>query len=117
MPRKPFELTSPRLNENDIEAQCLGLLWRRGYYPVRLNSGLFKTADNRWVRVGERGLPDYIAIHERYRGFFLEVKRPGGKLSEDQQIKIRNLRHAYHLRVAAVDSVETLHAWLNEHEV
>ena|SRR5215831_18282455 len=117
-PAKPFRLKAPRvppLREHHVAQACLDYLRVRGYYPVRLNSGLFKTPDGRWVRVGEPGLPDYMAIHPRYPGFFLEVKRPGGVLSADQTRKIQELR-IYRLSVAVIDNVEALVSWLKTHE-
>lgn len=109
-----FRLTSPRvkLAENDVERACIDLLRLHGYYVVRLQSGLLKTPDGRWIRVGEPGLPDYCVIK---RDFFLEVKRPGGKLNPAQVNKIFELE-ACGFQVAAIDSVERLEAWLGEYE-
>src|SRR5215813_10342973 len=54
---KRFRLTSPRVKlvENDVERACVDLLRLRGYYVVRLQSGLFRTPDGRWIRIGEPG--------------------------------------------------------------
>ena len=40
-----FRLTGDKLklSENDVERACLDLLRYRRFYPVRLNSGKFKT--------------------------------------------------------------------------
>jgi hypothetical protein len=115
-----FRLTSPKpkLVENDIERQCLDRLRYAGYYPVRLQSGLFKTPDRsaRFIHIGEIGLPDYIVAHPERPAFFLEVKRPGGKLSDQQQMKIMELERSYRLRVAVVDRYEALESFLREHE-
>ena len=109
-----FRLTPPRVKlvENDVERACLDLLRLHGYYVVRLQSGRFKTSDGRWVTVGEPGLPDYVCVKS---DFFLEVKRPGGKLSPAQINKIFELSSCG-FRVATIDSVERLEAWLDEHE-
>lgn len=117
MPRaKPFRLKPPpRLREDDVERACLDLLRYRGYYPVRLQSGLFKTPDGRWTRVGEPGIPDYIAAHGSYPAVFVEVKRPGGALSTEQRDKIGELE-LWRLAVATVDSVEALLSYLEQHE-
>jgi len=63
-----------------------------------------------------RGLPDCVVLHEHYPGFLLEFKRPGGRLRAAQQKLIWELRQAYHLRVAVVDSVAMLEAFLEDHE-
>lgn len=114
-----FRLTPPRikLTENDVERECLDLLRARGYYPLRLQSGVFRTLyDNRPLRVGEPGLPDYIAVHPAYPAFFLEAKSSGGKLSPRQRDKIRELELGWQLKTAVVDCVEKLINWLNEHQ-
>jgi hypothetical protein len=109
-----FRLTPPRVKlvENDVERACLDLLRLHGYYVVRLQSALLKTPDGRWIRVGEPGLPDYVCVKS---DFFLEVKAPGRKLSPAQINKIFELE-ACGFRVATIDSVERLEAWLHEHE-
>ena len=50
---KRFRLTAPRvkLAENDVERAAIDLLRLKGYYVVRLQSGLLKTPDGRWIRV------------------------------------------------------------------
>jgi hypothetical protein len=114
-----FKLTSPswpKLTENDVEKACLDLLLAKGLYPVRLNSGLFPTPDSlcencrpnaRWVRNGEPGIPDYCIPN-----WFLECKAPGGKLSEEQRIKIVVLRRYWDLDTAVVHDVGELADWL-----
>jgi hypothetical protein len=66
--------------------------------------------------MGERGTPDWAAIHPTHRGFLLEVKRPGRELDLHQRAKVDQLRIGYGLRVAVVDSAADLKAWLAEHE-
>jgi hypothetical protein len=106
-------------SENDVERACKDLLYLRGYRPLRENSGLFPTPDSlcdqcrakaRWVRVGEPGMPDYSIPR-----FMMEVKRPGGKLSAEQEAKIFELE-IHGVRVAVVDSAEALLAWLEAYE-
>lgn len=115
---KRFKLTAgPKLRENDIEAACLDLLRLRGYYVTRQQSGLFKTPDGRWVRIGTPGVPDYTALHRVYPGFLMECKRPGGGgLSPEQVRKIFEIQAGYRLAVVVIDDVEELHRWVIEHE-
>jgi|SRR5580765_2263861 len=114
---KPFRLTRPTLNENDIEAACLDLLHIRGYKEERLHSGRFRTMDGkRVITAGEPGIPDYVTVHRQFPGFYLEVKRPGGQPKPHQETKIRELRSGWRLAVAVVDSAMNLRDWLNAHE-
>ena len=115
-----YRLSSPRppaLAENDVERQCLDWLRARGWYPIRLHSALLRTLDNRFVRIGEIGLPDYVVLHARCPAFFLETKRPGAGLSPRQIKKRWELQTAYRLPVAVADGVETLAQWLKNHEL
>ena len=114
-----FRLTGykPKISENDVEKACVQVLALRGWKVLRLPVGLFKTLDGRHVSIGELGIPDFVALHPDYPGFFLEVKRPGGKLSKVQEIKIEQLQQGYRLAVAVVDSPEALAEWLHKHEL
>ena len=105
-----FKLTEPpiKLSENDVEKQCTDLLKVRGYRPIRLNSGKFRTVDNRWITIGEVGMPDYVIP-----AFFVEVKRPGKHISPEQEKKIFELTRGWNLPVAVVDSMEALNEFLN----
>jgi hypothetical protein len=89
---------------------------RRGYKPVRLNTGLFWTKDGRPAPQGEPGLPDYAGIHRLYPGIFLEVKRPGCAPSPEQEAYHQELKIGYGLVVAVIDDAMALEAWLDAHE-
>ena len=110
-PRK-FRLKHPRLSENDVERACLDLLRLRGYWVIRQQSGLFKTPDNRWIRLGKKGVPDYATVHHHFPGFLLEVKRPGASPTPEQVVTIRELHLGYRLAIGVVDSVAALQEWL-----
>ena len=112
----PFRLKRQQLVENDVETACLDLLRYKGYWPIRLHVGVFRTAAGGWLTIGERGTPDWCAIHGRHRGFLLEVKRPGREPSPEQLRKIDQLRRGYGLEVAVVDSSGALKTWLETHE-
>jgi hypothetical protein len=113
-----FRLTSykPKIAESDVAKACVQILALRGWKVMRLPVGLFKTLDGRHTSIGEPGIPDYVALHPDHPGFFLEVKRPGGKLSKVQEIKIEQLQQGYRLAVAVIDSVDALASWLGRHE-
>jgi hypothetical protein len=110
---KGFALTSQKiqLSENDVEKQCLDLLGLHGYWLIRLHSGRFKTADDkRWITGVDKGTPDWAAV--KAPSFLMEVKRPGGKLSDLQRQKIREIETCFRLPIVVVDSVEELQHWL-----
>src|SRR5215831_5592017 len=109
---KPFRLQRPRLNENDIEAACKDLLRVRQWWVSRQQSALVRTPDGRWMRIGEKGIPDYAVIHKHYPGFLMEVKRPGRDLDPHQVQKIHELRIGYGLAICVVDSARALRIWL-----
>lgn len=119
-----FRLTSPKiqLSENDVERAVMDLLRWHHRYPVRLQSGKFLHADRavieacrrvrvpvRWATIGEPGLPDYC-IPE----LFIETKRPGGKLSPEQEAKIIELRDHWGLETLVIADVDELARWLEK---
>ena len=107
----------PKLKEKDVMRECEQLLGHRGYWFTRLHVALPFTPDGRRFSIGQKGLPDYGVFHEKYPGFLMEVKRPGGTLSQHQLFKICELQQAYRIAVAVVDSRESLEQWLNDHEL
>ena len=117
MPPRPFRLKPPRLNENDVEAQCMTILQMRSYWVVKLHAGVFKSLDNRrYVHGVPKGTPDYACLHGTHRNFLMEVKRPGGKLSDDQTAQIGVIKQLFQLPVVVVDRVEDLCEFLARHE-
>jgi hypothetical protein len=74
-----FDLKPPvlKLSENHVEKACLDVLGRRGYWVARLHAGTFRTADSkRWLKGVDKGTPDYVAVHQYYRGFLLGSSAP-----------------------------------------
>lgn len=102
----------PKSSENDVEAALKDWLLTHNWYPVRLQSGLMRTPDHRFLRLGTPGLPDYVILHERQPAFFLETKRPGGVLSPAQVRTRWALAHGYGLPVCVADSLEKLTEWM-----
>ena len=105
-----------KLSERDVKTACVDLLQHKGYWPRREHSGLFKTPDGRWVRMGEPGIPDYTVLHRKYPGFLLEFKRPRAKPSEVQIRKHWEIQAIWGLDIVTIDRVEDLQAWLAERE-
>lgn len=116
----PFRLTSPRPAkqvENDVESGCLDYLRIRGYFPVRIHCGKFRSWDGKRVITGApKGTPDWVFVHARYPGFLLEAKRPGQEPSAEQTQRHREIYMGYKLDIAVIDNVDTLRRWLNERE-
>ena len=117
-PKDKFTLTKPpEATENDVEAGCLRLLAIRGYYPIRLHSGFFRTMDGKRVlTIGTPGLPDYCVLHTSFPGFLLETKRRLGRYEESQRKLIPILKLGYKLAVCVARSAADLSVFLNEHE-
>lgn len=117
---KSFRLTPPKppkLREDDVEEACKELLAYRGYYVVRIPTGLYRTPDGRrWVRVGTKGIADYVAIHGTYPAILIETKATGKELSPEQERLSDLLRLGFRLAVAKVDNVEDLVRILDQHE-
>lgn len=104
-----------RMSENDVERACLDLLRLRGYWPVRLHAGLFKSVDDRrWIRGVDKGTPDWAAIVAP--SFLLETKRPGGSLSDDQKRKIFEIQRFNGLETVVVEDAQELLDWLDQHQ-
>ena len=105
-----FRLTPPKvkLSENDVERACLDLLRAQRIYPVRLQSGRLALKDGRYLQLCEAGTPDYCIP-----AWFMEVKAPGGKLSQAQRLKIQMLSEYWDLETAVVEDVDELAAWIS----
>jgi hypothetical protein len=115
MPR--FTLRSPRakVTENDVERGCADLLALHGYKVHRLHCGRARFPDGSWVQLEEKGMPDWLTVHPRHPGFYLEAKRPGGVLSPAQRW-MHCVLAAWRLPVVVVDDVDELARWLRAHE-
>ena len=76
---------TPELKERDTTAQIKGFLESRGWYGVRLQSGVVRgITRNSFMRLGKKGITDWIFVRAR-EALFVEVKRSGAKLSKDQE--------------------------------
>jgi hypothetical protein len=103
--------------EGDILKQCLEYLHLRGWHAWRNNSGgrpwTDRTGKTRLMRFGAKGSGDILAVRD---GVFLslEVKKPGGKVSDDQKAWIDTIRRHGGLAFV-VRSVDELMAELTDH--
>jgi hypothetical protein len=77
-----------KLSEHDIQRQILDWLKLKHIFHWRNNSGAMRSSHkgkSRFMRFGAKGSPDIFAVIGG-QIFGIEVKRPGGKQSEDQRI-------------------------------
>jgi hypothetical protein len=113
-----FQLRAPKfkLSESDIGKACNDLLRCRGYYVARQQSGLFKTPDNRPVRIGTPGMADYSVLHPYYPAFWLETKAPGKRATEQQQRWAWEMKNLWHLDVCTADRADHMLNWLDWRE-
>jgi hypothetical protein len=74
----------PPVTEKHVTEAVIGWLRAKGWMCVRQQSALLGESGKK-VRIGTPGLPDWVCF-KGLRYFFLELKRPGKKLSEDQKI-------------------------------
>lgn len=74
----------PKLLERDVTLSCRGWLAIRGWGGIRLNSGLFPAAGNRRIRVGRKGMADWVFIRGR-ECMLVEFKAPGQKPTAEQE--------------------------------
>jgi hypothetical protein len=89
----------------------MALLRQRDHFVARLHPARFQTLDGRVLSGAEPGTPDFAALIAP--PFLLEVKRPGGVLSDVQQAKIREIESLQRLPVAVASSPDELAAWLD----
>lgn len=73
----------PKLKERDVTISCRGWLELRGWFPVRLQSGKFRTKDQRTITIGKKGLLDWVFLRGR-ECLMVEFKAPGEKPSPAQ---------------------------------
>jgi len=110
----------PRPTENQIAAQICDYLRLYGWRVHRLEADL--RGPKARSKREEAGTPDYIAVRQRADAvgcdvWYVEVKRPGGRLRRSQQVWIEDARRRG-WQVAVASSVEDLVAagmvWLRE---
>lgn len=89
---------APVPTEAAIQKQILEYLEIRGIFHFRNNTGAFPSeykGKKRFIRFGSVGSSDILGIYPGGRFLAIEVKRPGGKLSDHQkhfleQVQARN---------------------------
>jgi Holliday junction resolvase len=67
------------MTEQQIQSKIIKKLEQDGYYVLKL------------IKTNKNGIPDLLAVKEN-ECIFVEVKRPEGKLSELQKVRIEELK-------------------------
>ena len=68
------------MTEQQIQSKRIKQLESEGYYVIKLTT------------TNKNGIPDLLAIPKDSKGLFVEVKKPGGKLSKVQEYRIKELK-------------------------
>ena len=88
--------------EHQIQTQIMNYLQMKGYYVMRLNTGMIENKYGGRIRLSPAGTPDIMAFKKdwpdkpRYKYnhlnlLFIEVKRPKNKPTRLQEIKMEEL--------------------------
>jgi Holliday junction resolvase len=67
------------MTEQQIQSKIIKKLEADGYYVLKL------------IKTNKNGIPDLLAVKEN-ECIFIEVKRPDGRLSELQKVRIEELK-------------------------
>jgi len=111
MAMKRVVLKRLKLTEAQVTKQCIDFLLAERWYCIRLNSGLLqRPGSTARLRVGEKGLPDYICTRGN-EYFFLEFKASGGRLRTAQRDWIARAK-ADSLNVLVCSGLDELQEWL-----
>lgn len=98
--------------EADVQKQIMQFLRYKNVFHYRNNTGAYSDKESgRYIRFGSKGAGDIIAIYPGGRYWSIEVKRPGGKLSDDQIEFLLSVRKAGGVG-SCVESIEDMHAVL-----
>lgn len=68
------------MTEQQIQSKRIKQLEQDGYYVIKL------------VKTNKNGIPDLLALPQNCNAIFIEVKRPGGKMSKLQEYRFDELR-------------------------
>lgn len=85
------------MNERDITRAIMDYLLLMGAWVFKVHGHLGQ----------KKGVPDILACH-RGRFIAIEVKRPGGKLSEHQEQQLEEIRVAGGVALVAFDVMDVM---------
>ena len=96
-----LQLRKPQPLERDIQKEILEYLHRKGYFVWKEHSGgIMVDGGTRYMPIGLKGKSDILGMTRDGKFLAVEVKRPGGIVSPDQQEFIRQV--TFHGGIAIV---------------
>ncbi len=76
--------TRTALPENQLERQICDFCVLRGWLPIRIQAGVFRSLDGkRYISGAKKGTPDWVFIR-RDQCMLVEAKAPRGRVSAEQ---------------------------------
>lgn len=113
-----------RLTEADVTRQCIDFLRAERWMCIRQHVGVFiplaeqEKSDPNVIAIGEKGDPDWLILKNvatpLCRLFYLELKRPGGRVRAWQRLKHEALRVDGY-RVCVAHGLDELRGWMAEY--
>ena len=102
------------VTEREVTAAVVRFLAERKWIAKRRNVGLFYTRDNRAVRIGKPGEPDWFFVHRKHGYLEVEMKRPGKKPDQRQAEYIATMQ-AMGVQATWTDDPKKFECWYEEH--
>ena len=94
-----------KVTEKKIQEDIKKALQKEGVMVVRLNVGLLRTNDGRYISTGiPKGFPDLFCVRDG-KAYFIEVKKPNGT-RKAQQTKQHDYIRQFGAIVGYCESVE-----------
>jgi hypothetical protein len=89
-------------SEQELQNAIITYLQYRGFWTMRINSGMVKTEKGRMVKLAMAGVPDVLAIKPPTavppapyaQVYWFEIKKPGKKSTPIQKMRQDELRAA-----------------------
>ena len=118
-----MKIKLPPLSEHEIQTQILHYLGYKGFYTMRLNSGMIpmqSAKGSRLIRMAQAGTPDIFAfgnkgVDNEVKLYFFEVKAEGKSATFLQEQKMIELTE-HGAICAVVHSIEEVKKVLKEYE-
>ncbi len=112
-PRPKIRKPRAALPENVLERQICDFCVLRGWLPIRIQAGVFRSLDGkRYISGAKKGTPDWI-FARRDQCMLIEAKAPGGRVSAEQA-DFSRLAAALHLRYCMPHTLEEFTKWYYE---
>lgn len=104
-----------KVTEAEVLKSIMQFLSMKGAFHFRNNSGAYSDAKSgRFIRFGKKGSSDILAIYPKTGQFWaIEVKRPGGLLSDEQITFLKDVRRSGGVSTVA-ESIEDIERFLSD---